>query len=159
MSFTLWNTFSKMSFPFVVNLMSNTSSVRHKLESTPRMKMVRCAVSVVSVLSSTAREYATKSFPLSVDCVFKSVAISQTRSATIFLLRLTFANACFLSGHHHHLDIIHLFRNSPSVNGWTDLAISSTTIKLAFTVASLWFHFGEKCLLWCQIPLQLLYLL
>lgn len=130
-----------MSFPVVVpciDLMFNISS--------PRMKMASCAMSIMSVLSSTAREYAIKFLLLSHNCVLKSVAISQTRSAIVFLLRLTFAKICVLSGHKtSHTFIMQLFR---VVNGRADLAISSATIKLAFTTASLCHYALVKKVCW-----------
>lgn len=47
-----------------------------------------------------------------------------------------------------HPFIMQLFRNSSSVNNWPDLAISSVTIKLAFTVASLWDFALMKDICW-----------
>uniref|UniRef100_A0A0L8GKY6 Uncharacterized protein n=1 Tax=Octopus bimaculoides TaxID=37653 RepID=A0A0L8GKY6_OCTBM len=118
--------------------MSKISSLTNKLESTLWTKITSCAVSVMSIVSSTAREYATKSFPFSINCVFKSIAISHTQSATIFLLILISANSYFLSGHKtSHIFIMQLFTNSPSLNGRADFAISSATIKLSLTAASL----------------------
>ncbi|CAB1442783.1 unnamed protein product [Pleuronectes platessa] len=45
-----------------------------RLESTPRMKIDSWAVSEVSVLSSTAREYAMKSFPFPTSCCWRFAA-------------------------------------------------------------------------------------
>src|SRR4029434_3559444 len=63
------------------------------------MKIDSWAVSDVSLLSSTAREYAMKSFPFPISCCCRSVARSHSQSAMVFLLRLTFKNACLSSGH------------------------------------------------------------
>ena len=139
MSVTLWHVFKNV---FSCRCPMHRFNVQYFLCNTQigihsTMKMASCAVSVMSVLSSTAREYAIKSLLLSVNCVLKSVAIWQTWSATVFLLRLTFTNICFLSGHKmSHTFRIQCFRNSPSVNGLPDLAISSA-LKFAFTAASL----------------------
>ena len=60
------DTSSKISFPVFVpciDFNSKSSFVMHRLESTPRMKIDSWAVSHVSLLSSTARDYAIKSFP------------------------------------------------------------------------------------------------
>src|SRR4029434_2447074 len=46
-------------------------SLTHTVESTPRMKIDSWAVSDVSLLSSTAREYAMKSFPFPISCCCK----------------------------------------------------------------------------------------
>ena len=130
-----------MSFPVVVPCIAlnpKSSSVTHRFESTPRMKTASWAVSDVSLLSSTARENATKSFPFSISCSYRLVARSHVRSATVFLLRLTFENACLFSGHTmSQTFIMHFFTNSPSLKGRPDFAISAATIKLAFTAASL----------------------
>ena len=94
--------YSKRSFPVVVpciDINPKSSSITHRVESTPRMKIDSWAVSDVSLLSSTAREYAMKYFPFPISCCCRSVARSHTQSATVFLLRLTFKNACLLSGH------------------------------------------------------------
>ena len=100
--FTHFHTSSKRSFPVVVpciDFSPKSSSVTRRLESTPRMKIDSWAVSDVSVLSSTVREYAMNCFPFSVSCCFQLVESSHTRSATVFLLRLTFKKACLLSLH------------------------------------------------------------
>src|SRR4029434_1978484 len=66
------------------------------------------------------------------------VARSHSQSATVFLLRLTFKNACVLSGQTMSQTFIMQFlTNSPSVKGRAALAISAAKIKLAFTAASL----------------------
>src|SRR4029434_5112030 len=110
----------------------------HRVEATPQMKIDSWAVSDVSLLSSTAREYAIKSFPFPISCCCRLMARSHTQSATLFLLRLTFKNACLVSGHTMSQTFIMQFLlNSPSVKGRTALAISATTIKLALTAASL----------------------
>ena len=124
-----------MSFPVVVpciDLMSTISSVTRKLESIPQMKMASCAGSVMSVLSSTAKEYAIKSMLLLLNCARKLADILQTRSAIVFPLRFTFTNIGLLSGDKTSQTLImHFFRNSPSVKGRDDLATFPATIKLA----------------------------
>ena len=63
--------FSKTSLPVVVlcnDFNPKGSSVMHRLDSTPRMKMDCWAVSDVSLLSSTARDYAIKTFPFVINC-------------------------------------------------------------------------------------------
>lgn len=67
-SATHLETSSKISFPVVVpciNYNPKSSSVTHKFESIPRVKSDSRAVSDASQISSTARENAKKSFPLS----------------------------------------------------------------------------------------------
>ena len=118
--FTHLDTSSKRSFPVVVpciDLNPKSSSIKHRVESTLGMKIDSWAVSDVSLLSSTAREYAMKSFPFPIRCCCRSVARSHTQSATVFLLRLTFKN--LLSGHTMSQTFITQFlTNSTSVLAW-----------------------------------------
>ena len=126
--------FQRFFSPMVVlciSLMSKFSLVMHKPESTPQIKMVSCAVLVMSVHSTTASEYEKKCF------LFQSTVLSnQWPSHKLFLLRLTFANACFvLDTRHRTFLIIQLFGNS--VKGRAGFGISSTIIRIIFTVAPL----------------------
>lgn len=92
-------------------------------------------------------------FPFSVSCSCRSMASSSTRSATVFLLRLTFENACLLSGHSTSLTLsTRFFRKSPSVWGRPDSVISSASIKLAFTAASRCAFASENIAGWCTKP-------
>ena len=59
--------------------------------------------------------------------------ISNRMSAKAYICKCLLLSGRMTS----HTFIMQLFRNSPSVNGRANLAISSTTIKLAFTAASL----------------------
>src|SRR4029434_5463808 len=67
-------------------------------------------------------------FPFPISCCCRSVARSHTQSATVFLLRLTFKNACLLSDTISQTCIMQFLTNSPSVKGRDALAISTTTI-------------------------------
>lgn len=101
-SFTHLDTYSYRSCPVVVPCIgrnAGNSSVMLRLESTPRTKIDSWAMSDVSVLSSTAREYAMKSFPFLTSCSFMLVESWSTRSATVFLLRLTFEELSFVWAH------------------------------------------------------------
>lgn len=89
--------------------------------------MSSCAMSVMSVLLSTAKENATKSLPLLFNCVFKSVSQTQAYSSKHLFFVWTQDIAHFP----------HAALQKLSVNGWADL------VKYV----------------WCQIPLQLFYLL
>ena len=135
------DTSSNRSFPVVVPCIEcyqKNSSVTHRLESTPRMKIDSWAVSEVSVLSSTAREYAMKAFPFPTSCCWRLAARWRTWSATVFRLRLTFKNACLFFWAHGVANFNHaVFDKFPSVKGRDDFAISAATIKLALTAASL----------------------
>src|SRR4029434_1850221 len=94
------------------------------------MKIDSWAVSDVPLLSSTAREYAMKSFPFPISCCCRSIARSHTQSATVFLLRLTFKNACLLSGHTmSQTCIIQFLTNSPSL---CDLTFTNSLLTPAF---------------------------
>ena len=101
------------------------------------MKIDSWAVSDVSLLSSTAREYATKSFPFFISCLCRLAENSQTRSATVFRFRLTFKKFCFLSEHTMSQTDHALYDKLFIIKGPADFAMSAATIKLAFTAASL----------------------
>ena len=99
--------------------------------------MASCTVSVMSVLSSTAREHAINSLLFSFNCARDFVDISQTRSAIVFLLRLAFYQHLHFVWTQDVADFDHEFLQKLSLGkGPPGLAISSATIKLAFTAAS-----------------------
>lgn len=104
------------------------------------MKMASCAVSVVSALSSTATEYSIKSFPFSINSACKSKTRSHIQSATVFVLKPTFENACvFLwtqdAAHFNHGLFQKLFLHL--------LCYYKTC-----------FHSSSLALLWCDIRLS-----
>src|SRR4029434_9999035 len=69
---------------------------------------------------------------------FPSAVVVDRWQGHIHNQQRCFKDSCLLSGHTMSQTFIMQFlTNSPSVKGWAALAISATTIKLAFTAASL----------------------
>lgn len=122
---------SKRSFPlhwlYVQHFLHDNKS-----QSTRQMKITSCAISFIH-----CKRVCNKIFSF-FNQLHLQISSSCTRSVTVFLLILTLANSCFFSGHKTScIFIIHLFTNSPSLNGRADFVIFSVTIKLTLTAASL----------------------
>jgi len=84
----------KISLAVMVSIIGTNprkSSVTDKVSSTPRMNMVCCATSEMSVLSSSATENVTNDFTLFFSWLSKFTEMSETIFATVFLVRLILA--------------------------------------------------------------------
>lgn len=114
------------------------------MESTPRMKINNWAMSEMLVLSSTAREYARKSFPIFSSCSFRLMDNWYTRTAMVFLLRLMFKKSWLLSKQTSLQTFSMQFLvKSPFVYGRADFMICQNKTGLDSSL-SLRFGFSEQ---------------
>jgi len=84
----------KISLAVMVSIIGTNprnSSVTDKVSSTPRINMACCATSEMSVLSSSATENITNDLTFFFSWVSKFAEMSETLSATVFLVRLILA--------------------------------------------------------------------
>ena len=129
---------SKKSMPLVLPLseiMATSFSAISKLSSTPRMKIANRAVDLISVLSSSIREYNEKFCAYAVKLSSKEYPSFSTRRSMVRLERLIFAKVSFFSGHKTlETRTMHSFTISPSEKGFDFFAIVSATKKLAFII-------------------------
>jgi len=84
----------KLSLTVMVSIIGTNprnSSVTDKVSSTPRINMACCATSEMSVLSSSATENITNDLTFFFSWLSKFAEMSETVSATVFLVRLILA--------------------------------------------------------------------
>ena len=133
---TACNTSAPVVFPFKGTRCTN-SSVRQNLASTALTKTASCAVSHLSVLSSSASEYHSNGSARHRSVVYTSAARPSTRRLTVIADKLMGLKKNFFSEHTRFTtDNRHSFTNSPSVNGFRRDAIRRLTSKLALTLFS-----------------------
>jgi len=72
----------------IIGTNPRNSSVTDKVSSTPRINMACCATSEISVLSSSATENITNDLTFFFSWLSKFAEMSETLSATVFLVRL-----------------------------------------------------------------------